>query len=85
MTEPTNAQLAGYLRVWAKEMKPGEAGRQWLILAGERLELGEPTPPCPNCGSVHRVQPTTNACAACGREIGGEVMPDIAPTDSSGE
>ncbi len=85
MIEPTNAQLAGYLREWAKEMPPLEAGKQWLHLAADRLRDHEPTPPCPHCGSVYRVEPTTNACAACGREIGGEVTPDIAPTDSSGE
>lgn len=81
MAEPTNAQLAGYLKVWASEMQPAEPGKEWLILAAERLKQREPTPPCPNCGSTHRAQPTTSACAACGRVIEDEVMQDLtAPT-----
>lgn len=77
MNNPTNAELAGYLREWAKEMKPLEAGKEWLHLAADRLRQHEPTAPCPNCRSTQRVQPTTNACAACGRVIEDEVMQDI--------
>ena len=37
MDNPTNTELAGYLREWAKEMDADESGRHWLVVAADRL------------------------------------------------
>ncbi len=64
MNNPTNAQLAGYLREWAKEMAPLEAGKQWLLLAADRLRDAV----CEHCGSQARYNLAPTNCKACGRK-----------------
>ena len=38
MSNPTNTELAGYLREWASEMDAGTPGKTWLLEAANRLE-----------------------------------------------